>query len=115
MSRLRFAVSPVSPRSLGSPASPASPGAPGAPGAPSSPLSPRACTIDLPRSEGLDLLDWLGLGRPEFGAISARELAPRCRRRLWDVERNAHASLRARTVELLSIAEAAQNGMVIFG
>jgi hypothetical protein len=75
----------------------------------------RARPLDLPRSEGLDLLDWLGLGRPEFGAISARELAPRCRRRLWNVERNAHASLRARTAELLSVAEAAGEGMVLFG
>ncbi len=76
---------------------------------------PQTRPLDLPRSEGLDLLDWLGLGRPEFGAVSARELAPRCRRRLWDIARNAHPSLRARTVELLSVAEAAGDGMVLFG
>jgi hypothetical protein len=76
---------------------------------------PPARPLDLPRSEGLDLLDWLGLGRPEFGAISARELAPRCRRRLWDIARNAHPSLRQRTAELLSVAEAAGEGMVLFG
>lgn len=71
--------------------------------------------LEMPRDEGLDLLDWLGLGRPDFGAIPARELAPRCRRRLWSVKRNAHPSLRARTGELLAIAEAAGDGVVLFG
>lgn len=71
--------------------------------------------MDVPREEGLALLDWLGLGRPDFGAIPARELAPRCRRRLWDIERNAHPLLRARTGELLVVAEAAGEGTVIFG
>lgn len=74
-----------------------------------------AAMLDVPREEGLALLDWLGLGRPDFGAIPARELAPRCRRRLWDIERNAHALLRARTGELLAVAEAAGEGMVLFG
>ena len=75
-------------------------------------------SLDVPREEGLALLDWLGLGRPEFGAIPARELAPRCRRRLWmgaAAERNAHASLRGRTGDLLAVAEAAGEGLVIFG
>lgn len=71
--------------------------------------------LEVRREEGLDLLDWLGLGRPDFGAIPARELAPRCRRRLWDVERNAHASLRARTSDLLAVAEQAGEGLVLFG
>lgn len=71
--------------------------------------------LDVPRAEGLALLDWLGLGRPDFGAIPARELAPRCRRRLWQIERNAHPSLRARTGELLAVAEAAGEGVVLFG
>ena len=102
---LRFAVSPIKPIS---PASRAARG--GAVG-----VAPPGSPLDLPRSEGLDLLDWLGLGRPEFGAISARELAPRCRRRLWDIARNAHPSLRARAAELLSVAEAAGEGMVLFG
>lgn len=74
-----------------------------------------AAMLDVPREEGLALLDWLGLGRPDFGAIPARELAPRCRRRLWAIERNAHALLRARTGELLAVAEAAGEGMVLFG
>ena len=79
--------------------------------------------LEVSREDGLELLDWLGLGRPEFGAIAARELAPRCRRRLWNhgkklaahIERNAHTSLRARTSELLAIAEAAGEGLVMFG
>jgi hypothetical protein len=79
------------------------------------PASRDATTLDLPREEGLALLEWLGLGRPDFGAIPARELAPRCRRRLWAIERNQHASLRARTGELLAVAEAAGKGMVLFG
>ncbi len=102
---LRFAISPISPTS---PASRSR-------RRPTVATVPPTRPLDLPRSEGLDLLDWLGLGRPEFGAISARELAPRCRRRLWADARNAHPSLRARTAELLSVAEAAGERMVIFG
>ena len=80
--------------------------------------------LELPREEGLDLLDWLGLGRPEFGAIAARELAPRCRRRLWTVvssdgcTRDDDPSRRARTRELLAflaLAEGAGETMVMFG
>ena len=91
---LRFAVSPLKSAGL---------------------VRPSSRPLDLPRGEGLDLLDWLGLGRPEFGAIAARELAPRCRRRLWNVDRNAHPSLRDRTAELLVLAEAAGDAMVLFG
>ena len=72
-------------------------------------------TLEIPRAEGLALLEWLGLGRPDFGAIAARELVPRCRRRLWGVERNAHPALRSRTRELLAVAETAGEGMVLFG
>jgi len=111
---LRFAVSPVRAR-VGVPV-PVPVPVPVRVAAPVPvPAEESARPLDLPRSEGLDLLDWLGLGRPEFGAISARELAPRCRRRLWNIERNAHPSLRARTAELLSVAEAAGEGMVLFG
>jgi hypothetical protein len=85
------------------------------PGPVSGLASEAVAMLDVPREEGLALLDWLGLGRPDFGAIPGRELAPRCRRRLWPVERNAHALLRARTGELLGIAEAAGEGMVLFG
>jgi hypothetical protein len=69
----------------------------------------------MPRREGLALLDWLGFGQPEFGVIPARELAPRCRRRLWSIARNDHPTLRLRTTELLAVAEAAADGMVLFG
>ena len=44
--------------------------------------------LDLPREEGLDLLEWLGLDRPEFGRIAVRAIAPLCRRRLWPITRN---------------------------
>ena len=81
--------------------------------------------LTMPREEGLALLDWLGLGRPEFGAIAARELAPRCRRRLWDVYSTQptprwsnDAGRRARTGELLALALSAARsgeGMVMFG
>jgi hypothetical protein len=74
-----------------------------------------ASILEIPRPEGLALLEWLGLGRPDFGAIAARELAPRCRRRLWSVERNADPALRVRTTELLAVAETAGEGMVLFG
>ena len=72
----------------------------------------------VPREEGLALLEWLGLGRPDFGAISGRELAPRCRRRLWPVFAAASGAdpVRVeRTRELLAIAEQAGEGMVVFG
>lgn len=72
-------------------------------------------TLDMPRAEALDLLDWLGLGRPDFGAVEARDLAPRCRRRLWDVKRNANPLLKERTAELLAVAVAAGEGVVLFG
>jgi hypothetical protein len=47
--------------------------------------------LELPRSEGLELLQWLGLGRPEFGAIEVRVLLPLCNRRLWPEPRNEGA------------------------
>jgi hypothetical protein len=71
--------------------------------------------LEVPREQGLELLEWLGLGRPEFGAIGGRELAPLCRRRLWGVARNANAVLQRRTRELLVVAERAGEGMVLFG
>lgn len=76
---------------------------------------PYAPVLDLAREHGLDLLEWLDLGRTEFGAIEARKLAPLCRRRLWDVERNANPVLRGWTSQLLSIAEAAGERIILFG
>lgn len=76
---------------------------------------PYAPILDLDREQGLDLLEWLDLGRGEFGAIEARELAPRCRRRLWDVGRNANPVLRGWTSQLLAIAESAGERFILFG
>jgi hypothetical protein len=39
--------------------------------------------LELERAEGLDLLNWLGFGRAEFGSVTASDLLARCRRRLW--------------------------------
>lgn len=79
--------------------------------------------LSLPRAEGLDLLEWLGLGRPEFGALSGRKLAPLCRRRLWPMPRNLDAArgdrprgtLRMLTAQLLDLAERAGERPVMFG
>ncbi len=49
--------------------------------------------VEMPREDALDLLEWLGLERPEFGAIEARALAPLCRRRLWPMPRNLDAAV----------------------
>lgn len=56
--------------------------------------------LELPRSDALDLLDWLGLGRPEFGAIHVRKLLPLCRRRLWLEPRNIDAPKKQLSFEL---------------
>lgn len=85
----------------------------------------RTGIVSMPREEGMALLDWLGFGRSEFGAVAARELAPRCRRRLWQVHGNTPAPQPALTVvterrrvrirQLLTLAEAAGEDMVMFG
>jgi hypothetical protein len=56
--------------------------------------------LELPRSDALDLLDWLGLGRPEFGAINIRKLLPLCRRRLWFEPRNVDEPKKQLSFEL---------------
>jgi hypothetical protein len=66
-----------------------------------------AVLLEMPRDTGLAFLEWLGLGRPEFGAVSARALAPLCRRRLWPMPRNDHPTFRGVAADLLSIAESA--------
>lgn len=81
--------------------------------------------LRLPRSDALDLLAWLGLDRPEFGAVPASDLAARCRRRLWPMPRNVDpaspprpaGTLRSMTARLLELCEAAPSasGPVIFG
>ena len=82
-------------------------------------------TLVLPREDGLDLLAWLGLDRPEFGAIGVGDLAARCRRRLWPMARNVDpasplrraGTLRSLTARLLALCDArpALGGVVIFG
>jgi hypothetical protein len=92
----------------------------------SSPGSPRplrfallggsAPFLELPRDEGLALLDWLGLGRPEFGALDARELLPLCRRRLWPEQRNLGSPrLWLLASELTRALEGGPGGLVHFG
>jgi hypothetical protein len=66
----------------------------------------------------MGFLDWLGLGRPEFGAIPPRTLAPLCRRRLWRVPRNEHPTFQPLAASMLAIAEAAiatGDAHVLFG
>ena len=78
--------------------------------------------LELHRDDALDLLAWLGLERPEFGAIEARTLAPLCRRRLWPIPRNVDAAthtraagtLRAWTQEMLRVAEQTREGSLVF-
>lgn len=74
-----------------------------------------AVLLELPRERALDLFEWLGLGRPEMGAIEARALAPVCRRRLWPIPRNDHPLLRRLSADLLAVAEVADGAMVVFG
>lgn len=44
--------------------------------------------VNLANGNALDLLAWVGLPVDYCGHVSARDLAPKLRRRLWDVERN---------------------------
>jgi len=84
-----------------------------------------ATFVNLANSNAFDLLAWLALPVEPCGVVSARELAARCHRRLWDVDRNhdperpAHEEgnftdcgrragyLRERTAELLRLTERA--------
>jgi hypothetical protein len=82
----------------------------------------RGALLALRRVDALDLLEWLGVDRPEFGRIPARELAALCRRRLWPIARNVDAAFGARpagalqayTQELLA-GLAGSEGSVLFG
>lgn len=51
-------------------------------------LSGRPAFLELSRDDGLDLLEWIGLGRAEFGAVEVSVLLPLCRRRMWPMARN---------------------------
>jgi hypothetical protein len=48
--------------------------------------------LELSHDDGLDLLEWLGLPRAEFGAVEVSVLLPLCRRRLWPEARNVDPS-----------------------
>jgi hypothetical protein len=95
--------------------------------------------INLANANARDLLGWLGYEpHPLWGELAARELAARCRRRLWDVARNQDPArpgftgrgvlgcrcivggrdggyLRERTVRLLAMADrAGEDGAIVF-
>jgi hypothetical protein len=53
--------------------------------------------LELRRADALDLLEWLGLGRPEFGAIEIKDILPLCKRRLWPLPRNVDPATPTRT------------------
>jgi hypothetical protein len=79
--------------------------------------------LELRRADALDLLDWLGLGRPEFGAMEIRDLLPLCRRRLWPIPRNldpstptrASGTLRHFAMTLADHLAKEPNAVVLFG
>ncbi len=58
-------------------------------------LSGQPAFLELPRDDGLDLLEWVGLGRAEFGAVEVSILLPLCRRRMWREARNVDSARRA--------------------
>jgi hypothetical protein len=87
--------------------------------------------INLANQNAADLLLWLGLPAEYLvGEVPARELAVRCRRRLWPEPRNVDPEiapefsgrfysfgrpigyLRQRTAELLHLAELAGDGVI---
>lgn len=77
-----------------------------------------AVLLEVPHDVGLSFFDWLGLGRPEFGAIPPRKLAPLCRRRLWPMPRNDHPTYQPMAASVLAIAEVAMatgSAHVLFG
>jgi hypothetical protein len=77
-------------------------------------LEGRMRVLEVPRPDGLALLEWLELGRPEFGAVAVDELIPRCRRRLWPERRN-DGPLRHLVGQLLDGAAGYRDGTVHFG
>ncbi len=89
--------------------------------------------LNLSNVNACALLRWLGYPPEPAGELAARDLAARCRRRLWPdawnddpgipprVEGHAITAgrapgyLRERTGHLLAIAERAGDGAVLFG
>jgi hypothetical protein len=49
--------------------------------------------INLCNANAVDVLQWLALPVADYGQVPARELAARCRRRLWDEPRNHDGAL----------------------
>lgn len=81
-------------------------------------------SINMANQNAMDVLVWLDIPVDYMGEIDATELAAKCRRRLWDVDRNHDPGipevqlapnvvqcerrpgyLRGRTEELLKLAE----------
>lgn len=54
-------------------------------------------SIYLSERNAVDLLSWLSFARETWGAIPAREVAARCRRRMWPLPRNVDAAIQERT------------------
>lgn len=50
-------------------------------------------SLNVHNRNACDLLAWLELGPDPYGSIRARELAARCRRRLWPEPRNVDAGV----------------------
>jgi len=94
-------------------------------------------SLNLGNSNAYDLIRWLDLPVDYSGEIGGPELAARCRRRLWDVDRNHDAAiegyehggdgharqvylgrrpgyLRERTANLLRLAEKAGDRPVVW-
>ena len=77
--------------------------------------------LEIDRDDGLDLLEWLGLGRGEFGAIEASALWRLCVARLWTSELETRATShsiapRRRNVwRILRTLRHAQDAIVHFG
>ncbi len=91
-------------------------------------------SLNLNNRNAADLLTWLGLAADElWGEIAARDLAARCRRRLWPEPRNSDLAVDAieegrlvicgrpagylheRTRQLLQLAELAGDGVIAYG
>lgn len=94
--------------------------------------------VQLSEADSNDLLKWLWLEPSDFGYMEATDLAARCRRRMWPIARNFDQGiasrqesvngavrlvvsgrepgyLRARTEELLKLAErAGPHGQILF-
>jgi hypothetical protein len=88
--------------------------------------------VNMANINALDFMRWVGLDVDHSGHILASELAPKLRRRLWDVERNhdegiaatsegrVHSMgrrpgyLRERTEQVLALCERAGDRLVVW-